>query len=257
MNGLAPFRIVLLATAFIALLSSCRKPKAEGIVIAAASNMQYALKDITAAFTAESGIPCQLVLGSSGKLTAQIKEGAPYDIFLAADMKFPQELYSSGFSNKAPEVYALGSLVIFSLQESIPPSFEALQDPYVTHIAIANPVTAPYGLAAKEVLERKDLYKVLLPKLVYGENIGQATQYIHSGAADIGFIARSALFAPELSGRGRWMEIEPALHNPIRQGVLLLHQTNGPKKEVQEFYQYLFSQPAREILKSYGYRTDE
>ncbi|WP_445382493.1 molybdate ABC transporter substrate-binding protein [Robiginitalea sp. IMCC43444] len=247
----------LLVAVFFTLLTSCRTAPHEGIVIATAANMQYALKDITAAFTAETGITCQLVLGSTGKLTAQIREGAPYDIFLAADMKYPQELYNKGFSKKAPEVYALGSLVLISLKDSLNPSFEVLRLPFITHIAIANPVTAPYGRAAKEVLEQKGLYGPLQSKLVYGENIGQTTQYIYSAAADIGFTARSALFAPELQGKGRWMEVDPKLHNPIRQGVLLLHPENGLKKGVQEFYQYLFSQQAREILVSYGYLIDE
>ncbi|WP_445385323.1 molybdate ABC transporter substrate-binding protein [Robiginitalea sp. IMCC44478] len=251
------FKFFLLATPFFILLASCRTATHKGIVIASASNMQYALEDISAAFTAETGITCQLVLGSTGKLTAQIREGAPYDIFLAADMKYPQDLYNKGFSKKAPEVYALGSLVLLSLKDSINPSFEVLQLPSISHIAIANPVTAPYGRAAKEVLEQKGLYRPLQSKLVYGENIGQTTQYIYSGAAELGFTARSALFAPELQGKGRWMAVNPKLHKPIRQGILLLHPENGLKKGVQEFYQYLFSRQAREILKSYGYLINE
>ena len=251
------FKFCFLASAFIILIASCRTATHEGIVIASASNMQYALEDISAAFTAETGISCQLVLGSTGKLTAQIREGAPYDIFLAADMKYPQDLYNKGFSKKAPEVYALGSLVLLSLKDSINPSFEVLLLPSISHIAMANPVTAPYGRAAKEVLEQKGLYKPLQPKLVYGENIGQTTQYVYSGAADLGFTARSALFAPELQGKGSWVEIDTDLHHPIRQGVLLLHPANGLKNGVQEFYQYLFSPQAKEILKAYGYLTDE
>ena len=132
------------------------------------------------------------------KLTAQIKQGAPFDIFVSADMKYPQDLFESSFSKEPPWVYALGKLVLWSKGRKLESVRSALQDSGVQHIAIANPMTAPYGKAAKEVLVKYHLWDEIQPKLVFGESISQTNQFIQSGAADFGFTAKSIVMAPQM-----------------------------------------------------------
>ena len=126
------------------LILSCRNSglSNNAIIVATASNMQFAIPELSEAFTAETGIPCEFVLGSSGKLMAQIKEGAPFDVFLSADMKYPELLYEQGLGQKSPEVFAYGTLVLWHATAKSP-SLESLTTPEVKHIAMANPQTAP------------------------------------------------------------------------------------------------------------------
>ena len=179
------------------------------LTIATAANMQFAMQELADRFSADTGIACNLTVGSSGKLTAQISEGAPFDLFVSADMKYPQTLYEGGLGVSPPRAYAYGSLVIWTLSETLEPDLGSLTQNVVQHIAIANPETAPYGKAARQALEHYGLYRAVQPKLVYGESIAQTNQFVISGAAEAGITALSAVRSPQMQGMGYWKVLDP------------------------------------------------
>lgn len=226
----------------------------EKLQIAVAANMQFAMKDLTKKFTEQSGIECETVISSSGKLTAQIKQNAPYDVFVAADMKYPTELFKEGFTTAKPEVYANGKLVLWTMSDGVQPSVEVLKTEPIKHISIANPKLAPYGKATVEVLEHFGIYKDVKDKLVFGESISQANQFIISNAADIGFTAKSVVLSPELKGKGKWIDLDENLYSPIAQGMVIIKRDGAENKNAQQFYDFLFSVDAKKILQQYGYQ---
>ena len=234
--------------------TNCKTSSINNLHIATASNMQFAMKAIIEAFEAETSIKCEMIVSSSGKLTAQIKEGAPYDIFVSADMKFPNRLYKDGFSIAEPQNYAKGKLVLWSMKEEIQPSIAMLISADINHIALANPKTAPYGKAAMETLDFYKLTHQVQEKLVYGESISQTNQFISLEAAEIGFTAKSVVSAPFMKGKGRWIEIPDSVYSPIEQGVILL---KNAKKEASLFYEFLFSKKGKAILVDYGYEVEQ
>ena len=240
---------------FSVLVTSCGKnaEKNTKLTIATAANMQFAMDSLVHAFSESTGVSCEIIISSSGKLTAQIKEGAPFDIFISADMKYPEELYGGGFTTAAPEVYAYGKLVLWSMKEDITPGMEILSTDRVRHIAIANPRTAPYGEAALEVLERWGLREKLENKLIYGESIAQTNQFITSKAAEAGFTAKSVVLSPQMRDQGKWLDLDTGLHTPIAQGVVILKKQEPAPAAAQLFYDYLFSAAARQILLDFGY----
>lgn len=249
--------VVILLLGTILSLISCQKAPSEKIVIATAANMRLPLEAIAKRFTEKYQIPCELIIGSSGKLTAQIVEGAPYDIFVAANMKYPEAVYNEGKTIGSPKVYAHGKLVLWSMSQDTPISINTLTEPHIRHIAIANPKTAPYGVAALEVLHYYGLFDKVENKLVYGESIAQTDQFITSKAAQIGFTAMSTVLSPQMKGKGNWMEVDTEQYTPISQGVVKLKREGMKVNGVQEFYDFLFSGEAKEILKDFGYLMDE
>lgn len=255
MNHISAIKYSINYLLIVLLLSigSCTATKSEGITIATAANVQYAMKELTASFEKESGIPTSIIIGSSGKLTAQIKVGAPFDIFVSADMKFPNELYKSGKGVEAPRVYAHGSLILLSLRKDIIPSFSILHSDKVNHIAIANSKTAPYGRAAEQMLNYYGEYESLSGKLVFGESVSQTNQFIHSGAAEIAFTAKSSFIAFKDFEDKSYLAIDSESYNPIEQGVILLKRPKQNSINARKFYLFLFSEKARDILKKNGY----
>jgi molybdate transport system substrate-binding protein len=246
-------RIFLL---FFVILAGCSKPS-DKIVVATAANVQYVMKEIQKEFKNESGEEIQIVVGSSGKLTTQIREGAPFDVFVSADTKYPEEIFKNGGSEEKPKVYATGTLVLWSKNISQTDLNIAILDTEkVKKIAVPNPRNAPYGEAAMEVLKAQNLLPKTESKLVYGESIAQTAQYITSGAVEAGFNALSIVLSPEMKGKGQYVVIDSNLHQPIHQAAILLkHSEGSPKKESsQKFYQFLYSQKARQIFKKYGYK---
>jgi len=230
------------------------------ITVAVAANVQYAMKDLKAKFEKETGIKTNVIIGSSGQLTAQIQQGAPYDVFISADMKYPKVLYNNGKAAGFPKVYAYGSLVIWTLKKGI--SFgddyrELLKD-NIHKIALANPRTAPYGVATIEAIKYFKIYSQIADKLVYGESISPTNQYIVTKAADVGFTAKSVVLSPVMLGKGTWKEIPPEAYQPIKQGcVILSYGFNHHRKEAQLFYKFLFSGEAMKILENYGYKIPD
>ena len=247
-----------LAIALVFLPSGCgRPPKGDTLTIATAANMQFSMQELVDRFSAETGISCNLTISSSGKLTAQIREGAPFDLFVSADMKYPETLYREGLAEKPPKVYAYGKLVLWTLSDTLEPDLQALRDPNVRHIAVANPETAPYGTAALQVLGHYGLVEAVQEKLVFGESIAQTNQFIVSRAAEIGFTAMAAVRSPAMQGQGRWKAVNPDSYTPIAQGVLLLKGVSGNQDGALAFYEYLSSAEAAGILEKYGYSTHE
>jgi len=235
----------------------CSEPKKDTITIAAAANMQFAIEEVLKVFTERTGVKCELVISSSGKLTAQIKEGAPYDIFVSANMKYPKEIYDNGLAVQAPRVYAYGQLVLWSMYDTIKPSIAILKDESVKQIALANPKTAPYGQAAIEVLENYNLYDEVKDKLVYGESIAQTNQFITSKSLEIGFTAKSVVLSPKMKRKGHWVPLDKNQYSVIEQGVVIIKRESRDVKKVQQFYDFLFSQEAKEILEDFGYLVTE
>jgi molybdate transport system substrate-binding protein len=229
---------------------------ASDITVAGAANVQATLEDLKAEFTKETGIDVKTVIGSSGKLTAQIENGAPFDIFMSADMKYPETLYKEGFSLRSPKAYAYGTLVLWTMKDlDLSKGINVLNDAGIGKIALANPEVAPYGREAVNALKFYKLYEPLQKKLVLGESISQANQFISTGAADIGFTAESVVLASNMKGKGKWTEVDPGSYKPIAQGVVVLkYGDQSDSKEAHEFYDFLFSAGAQEIFKRYGYK---
>lgn len=223
------------------------------LMIATAANMQYPMKNLVGAFTENTGIECETIISSSGILTAQIREGAPFDIFVSADLKYPTELYKDGFTHSTPEIYAYGNLVLWTLKEELEPAVELLTTDSIRHIALANPKTAPYGTAAVEVLENTDIYEKVKNKLVFGESISQTSQFIVSGAAEIGFTAKSVVLSPDIPEKGNWIEVDEKLYSPIAQGMVILKNSKKRINQAEKFHDFLFSEEGRKILNKFGY----
>ena len=141
--------------------------------------------------------------------------------------------------------------------DGLPVSKEYLNDISINHIALANPKTAPYGQAAIEVLKKYELLDSLKNKLVYGESIGQTNQFIYSKSAEIGFTAQSVVLAPEMKGKGKWVLVNDTDYKPISQGAVIIKQSEGDTKQANKFYNFLFSNEAKIILKDFGYSVDE
>jgi molybdate transport system substrate-binding protein len=240
-------------------LSGCRDSREQSgtVNIATAANMQYAMEALNQYFTDSTGIKCQLIVGSSGKLSAQIREGAPFDLFVAANMKYPAELARLGLAKETPRPYAIGTLVLWTVGDGLTPSLEILGTDTVNHIALANPMIAPYGQAAMEVLIGNGQLEQLSHKLVYGESISQTNQFILSGAAELGFTSLSVVLSPQMEGRGTWIVIDKDLHQPIEQGVILLDRDRPSDIGAKQFYDFLFSRKATEIMKKFGYSVHE
>ncbi len=238
----------------ILLIFSCAREVPSTLTIATAANMQYFMEDLTYMFMEDTGIDCFLNVSSSGKLNAQIQQGAPFDVFVSADMAYPLDLYEKGFTTAAPQVYAYGKLVMWSNRLGIIPSPSLLNSGEIKKIAIANPKIAPYGRAAEQVLVAYGLQDSLIAadKIVYGESIAQVNQFISSGAADLGFTAKSAVLSEQLAGQGSWIEVDDRLYEPIAQGVVLVKREEM-HPYAKAFYDFLFSDTGRSLLQAYGY----
>ncbi|WP_420399912.1 molybdate ABC transporter substrate-binding protein [Flagellimonas sp.] len=249
----------LIVTAFLFILGlGCNSSNtSKKLTIAVSSNMQYSIQEIAARYTEHTGTACDLVVGSSGKLTAQIMEGAPFDVFLSADLKYPQMLHQKGHTKAAPKIYALGKLVLFTTNKELVPKLEFLKNDSIAHIALANPKTAPYGRAAMEVLEQHGLMDLVRDKLVYGENISQTNQFMTTGAAQMGFTAKSTLIGTPLSQQGHWIELDTDSYAPIQQGIVMLGNQTGQDQASLSFLEFIFTEEAQEILKKYGYSIYE
>lgn len=229
------------------------------ITVAVAANVQYAMQDLKAEFEKETGIKTTVIIGSSGQLTAQIQQGAPYDIFISADMKYPNTLYKNHLAVEPPKIYAYGALVLWTLKNGINfrDDFKELLDKSIQKIALANPRTAPYGVATVQTLRYYKVYDQVMDKLVYGESISPTNQYIVSKAVDIGFTAKSVVMSPVMKGKGTWKEVNYMAYKPIEQGcVILTYGLKHHKMESGSFYRFLFSKKARSILKKYGYKVN-
>jgi len=230
------------------------------VTVAVAANVQFAMNELKHEFKKETGIDIVVIIGSSGQLTAQIKQGAPYDVFISADMKYPFYLFRNKYAIDSPRVYAFGALAIWTINKSIKlkDNLSELSEGNIKKIASANPKTAPYGEATIEALKYFGIYNNVKNKLVFGESIAPTNQFIISGAADIGFTAKSVVLSPAMKGKGIWKEVYPKAYKPIKQGcVILKYGFKNHKKETEKFYKFMFSEEAKNILLKYGYKVSE
>jgi len=224
--------------------------------IAVAANVSYAMPALEKEFLSlYPNIQIRTILGSSGKLTAQIQNSAPYDIFLSANMRYPNALYKNKIAITKPLIYAQGTLAILSPnQRGFKHGIKLLKSKLVKRIAVANPKTAPYGVATFEALEKIGIVSDIKNKIIYGESISQTVSYTQL-VADVGIVAKSSLFSPRLKKyheNVHWVEVDKTLYTPINQGVVLLKHAKE-NKHAKLFYDFLFSNKGKNILKQYGY----
>ena len=250
---------LLLSLAIASLVWGCREGRQETDVlrIAIASNLRFAVDSLATDFTFRYEVPCEVISGSSGKLFAQIREGAPYDLFLSADMAYPESLRTAGLTEEDPEVFAYGALVLWTVNPEIIPSLDKLKDEQIRHIAVANPKTAPFGRAAMEAIAYYGMEGEVGDKLVFGESIAQADQFLLSGSAEIGFTSLATVQSSEFRQRGNWIKVDPSAYTPLPQGAVLLKNKGGTKPDARLFYRYLFSREGQNVLKNFGYSVRE
>jgi molybdate transport system substrate-binding protein len=226
-------------------------------IVAAASDLSFALAEIGDRFTRDTGQRVELVFGSSGTLTRQIRDGAPFELFLSADEAFVDNLAGAGLTRDRGTLYAVGRIVLFAPngspldpREGLDGLARLLASGRVTRFAIANPEHAPYGRAAEAALQKRGLWNDLQPHLVLGENVSQAAQFATTGNAVGGIIAYSLALAPNLRNRGTWALIPAADHAPLRQRMVLLAHAGAV---TERFSRYLQEPPARAIFERYGF----
>lgn len=230
--------------------------RAQTLRVAAAADLQFAMNDLAAQYQKQTGTKVSVTYGSSGNFQAQIANGAPFDLFFSADTMYPKQLVKSGAADAASlTVYAQGHLVLWApagsnlqLRER---GFEALKDPRVQKIAIANPEHAPYGRAAVAALQKAGLYEQIKSKLVLGENISQAAQFAQSGSAQIGIIALSLTHSPSMAGGEQW-EIPSEYYPPILQDAVVIGSSQN-KAAAQAFLNFVKSGQSRDVLAKYGF----
>lgn len=229
---------------------------AESVSVAAASNMVYALDALNAEFQrAAPTVAVTTTTGASGSLVAQIEHGAPFDVFLSADLDYPRALIAVRQADeKSLRIFATGQLVIWTTRPGLAlGSIPALvRDPAVKKIAVANLATAPYGRAAQQALEKLGAWADAQPKLVVGENVTQTAQFVETGNADVGFVALSLVLAPNLKETGRWVRVPAELYAPLDHGAVLTVR-GAVNPAARRYLAFLSSDPAKKILRQFGY----
>jgi molybdate transport system substrate-binding protein len=250
-------RLAVLVGAIVPGLSSGSHARAQSATVAAAADLKFALDEISSKFSAERHERIDIVFGSSGLLSRQIRDGAPFELFLSADEQFVNELADAGLTRDRGVLYAMGRVVVFA-----PNGSPLLPDPElnglralvakgaVTKFAIANPAYAPYGRAAEAVLRKRGLWDTLQPALVLGDNVAQAAQFASTGSAVGGIIAHSLVLTPPLRDEGRYALIPEGDHPPLRQRMVLLKRVSPA---TEHFYAYLQTSVAREIFRRFGF----
>lgn len=225
-------------------------------LVAAASDLQFAIEDLVTDFTAQTGIRVRISIGATGNLARQIREGAPFDIFMAADEAFIADLHAKGLTQDEGHVFATGQLVIMVPHGSTLAPDAALDsletllaEGKLARFAMANPEHAPYGARAREALITRGLWDDIQPFLVMGENVSQAAAFALSGNAEGGLIAYPLALAPQVATRGSFALINKDWHSPLRKRMALLRDASP---EAQAFYDYLQSPAAREIMARHG-----
>ena len=236
-----------------ALIATPLAAVAEQLTIAAASDLRYALNDIVDEFREEyPDRDVRVIYGSSGKMTTQIINGAPYDIFFSADIAFPEKLAEEDMTATDPAVYAIGRIVLWSnTRDAEALELEDLKRDDIGRIAIAQPTHAPYGMRAREALKAAGIWEAIQGKLVYGENIAHAAQMVESGAADVGIIALSLAKFPRLATHGHHL-IDDALHEPLTQGYVVTRR-GADKPTAIDFAAFMETDTARGIMQHYGF----
>jgi molybdate transport system substrate-binding protein len=228
------------------------RTRGDELLVAAASDLQFAFTEIGQRWEAQTGQRVTFSFGSTGNLTAQIENGAPFDVFAAANVAYIERLREKGLIiPDTQQLYAQGRIVLAVNRASgvQVTRLEDLLGPEVTRVAIANPAHAPYGVAAMQALQRAGVWERVQPKLVYGENVRQALQFVQTGNVPVGIVARSIADVPEVT----WTLIDAGLHEPINQAMAVVRGT--PHEEAaRAFIAFVNGPQGREIMKKYGFR---
>ena len=222
--------------------------------VAAASDLQAALPGLIARFQKETGLRVQSTFGSSGNFFTQIQNGAPFDVFLSADIEYPRRLQVAGLGEGVVS-YGTGRLVLWTRRDSgidLKRGLPVLLDARVRRIAIANPQHAPYGRAAVAALQAQRLYEKVRDRLVFGENIAQTAQFAQSGNADVGILALALAVGPALKASGTYVEIPASLHPPIEQGAIVLRSARDAAA-ARRFIAFLGRRDTVDSLKQAGF----
>jgi molybdate transport system substrate-binding protein len=248
---------MLTLMACCALGSGPVRAQADAPVLAAASDLQFAVEEAARRFRADTGLVIRLAFGSSGNFYQQIARGAPFELFMSADEDFVFKLADAGRTEDRGTLYAVGRIALIAPHGSIlkvdtqlAGLAQALQEGRIRRFAIANPEHAPYGRAAEQALRKLGLWESLKPRLIFGENVSQAAQFATGGSAEGGIIAYSLALAPAVSRLGTWVLLPENLHAPLRQRMVLV---KGAGPSARRFYEYMQEPAAREILKRYGF----
>lgn len=200
------------------------RAQGRGLTVAAAADLRFALDEVMGPFrAAQPGARIEAIYGASGKLATQIRNGAPFDVFLSADREFADALHRDGFAAGPSRLYAVGHLVAWSAEPALGrlALVPLVRDARVRRFAIANPEAAPYGRRAREAMQSQGLWEAVQPKLVFGENIAQTAQYVQTGAAQAGLVALSIVLSPSLAGRGAYTRIPEGWHRPLEQSMVV------------------------------------
>jgi len=226
------------------------------ITVAAAADLTYAINEIAANFQKATGCTVRMITGSSGNFLSQIENGAPFDVFFSADIEYPKKLEAEGLvAPGSTYLYAVGKIVLWVRNGSrldITKGLAILRDPSVQKIAIANPQHAPYGRAAQQALQNARVYDTVKDRLVLGENISQAAQFVESGNADAGILALSLVLSPGLKEKGRFSQIPENLYAPIEQGAVVIRASQNPQG-AQTFFDYIKTPETAALLERYGF----
>lgn len=253
-------RLALLVAAFAVCAGSAPVASAQKLTVAAAADLRFALDELAPQFrTAHREVDLAITYGSSGSFFAQIQNGAPFDVFLSADVDYPRRLIAAGLASKdSLFLYGVGRIVVWVPAASpLDPELgiHMLEAASVRHIAIANPQHAPYGRAAVAAMRSLGVYDRVASKLVLGENIGQAFEFVESGAAEAGIVALSLALAPAARSHGRYWEVPAEAYPKIEQGGVIL--TRALSVPAAQFRAFLLSAEARRILKQYGFSVPQ
>ncbi|MBF0619851.1 MAG: molybdate ABC transporter substrate-binding protein [Candidatus Omnitrophica bacterium] len=239
----------------LSLVLSTTIARAAEITVAAAANLDPVMGRLVSAFNETSSVKVKTVTGASGKFVTQIESGAPFDVLMSADMKYPETLFKEGLATAAPKVYVHGLLVLWTVKSlDLSKGIEVLKNQVVQKIAIASPKVAPYGREAINVIKHYGFYPAVEGKFVYGENMSQANTFVMTGAADIGITAKSTVLSGKVKDTAKWVDIPLESYKPIAQGVVVLvHAKGDSAAAAQDFMDFLFSAKAMAIFKDSGY----
>jgi molybdate transport system substrate-binding protein len=246
--------------AFASLLLAAASAKAQEIHIAAAADLKFALNELAGQYEKQTGTRVNVTYGSSGIFFSQIQNGAPFDLFFSADSDYPRKLQAAGLAETGTLYeYAVGRIVIWTRAgaktDVTKQGWKALTDTSVQKIAIANPAHAPYGRAAVAALQKAGVYEQVKSKLVYGENISQAAQFVQSGNAQAGIVALSLAVSPGMKEGKRW-EIPADMYPAIEQGAILLKNARN-KAQARAFLHFVKGADARATLEKFGFTIPE
>lgn len=223
------------------------------VKVAAAANLRYVLEQIKKDYEkTHPSDEIEITFGSSGTLTGQIVNGAPFDLFMAADVDFPQKVAKAGYAAGPVKTYIFGKVALWSATLNLSKGINSVLLPGVKHISIADPQKAPYGKLSVYALNKTGLYSKIADKIVWGENIGQAAQFAFSGNAEIGFVALSLAMAPNMRNKGKYYVLPTKICSPVRQACVLL-KYGEKNKAATDFMNYFMSKKCNRTWKYFGY----